>query len=259
MWQSVGGVVHAEEWIDFHALVGFDHFVIYDAKNLTSTRSALEEYTSRGFVDLIPCRVDLTGQCRPVDTVSQSRKQEFDWRNYAIRKLVNEQVTFWVALMDIDEFIFPRRFMSLRDVLIPESHPEGVSGFFIWQLSFGSSGWQTKPDLLQIEAYNRSACQRDWNGKSIARSDAIGLNGSFAYKGHPHLLLSGSEPGVRRCDAHMLDYKGQITCIENPVRMFDLIAIILCIGSFLVLAIPIAAVMHLLRCARDSSEVLKKH
>ena len=38
------------EWIDFHSAAGMDHFVIYDAKNLTSTRQLVEPYTARGIV-----------------------------------------------------------------------------------------------------------------------------------------------------------------------------------------------------------------
>ncbi|CAE7289162.1 unnamed protein product [Symbiodinium microadriaticum] len=244
------------EWIDFHLLVGFDHFVIYDAKNLTSTRHALETYISEGYVELVPCRVDPTGNCLLVEQLSRSGNQEFDWRRYAVLKIAKERSTHWIALMDIDEFFFPRRLASLRDILVPESHPAGISGFFIWQLNFGSSGWQTRPAQLQIEAYSRSASQRDWNGKSIAQADALVLNGTFAYKGNPHLLLSGSEPGVKRCDAHMQDFQGNVHCIENPVRMFDVVGIALCLANFLVFA-ALGAAPCMLRSLADTGRLLK--
>ncbi|CAE7206681.1 unnamed protein product, partial [Symbiodinium pilosum] len=103
---------------------------------------------------------------------------------------------------------------------------DDVRMFFIWQLEHGSAGWSSRPPMRQIEAYTRCASQRDWNGKSIARADSIPLHGENRYTGDPHRLLPEG-PGV--CAAHM-EFGGRLVCIANPVLLFDIVSICLCVA-----------------------------
>ncbi|CAE7226457.1 unnamed protein product [Symbiodinium natans] len=185
------------EWIDFHSAAGMDHFVIYDAKNLTSTRQMLEPYTARGIVDLWPCRPTASGSCIPTDElVPGNGPQQRDFRMFAVTSIARQKSSFWIAQLDLDEFMFPRRRSSLRDVLWPETQPDGVQMFFVWQLNHGSAGWIAKPPMRQIEAYTRCSQQRDWNGKSIAQADSIQLTGPKRYTGDPHRLVPEDSQGV---------------------------------------------------------------
>eukprot|EP00913_Durusdinium_trenchii_P011826 g11108.t1 len=103
--------------------------------------------------------------------------QEEAFRAAAVKRIVQEVSTYWIAQLDLDEFMFPRQASSLRELLVPHTHQAGsVDMFFVWYLIFGSSGWHAKPPMRQIEAYRRCASARNWNGKSIAQADSLLTN-----------------------------------------------------------------------------------
>ncbi|CAK9063980.1 unnamed protein product [Durusdinium trenchii] len=261
------------EWIDFHTVAGMDHFVIYDARNVSSTGELLKDYVSNGVVELWPCRIDVDGNCVPVDELmtwnlkakdlrgGSGGAQEEAFRAAAVKRIVQEVSTYWIAQLDLDEFMFPRQASSLRELLVPHTHQAGsVDMFFVWYLIFGSSGWHAKPPMRQIEAYRRCASARNWNGKSIAQADSIVLSGPGRYSGFSHKLIEEST-GARVCDAHYLNWWGEVTCLENPVRLFDIVSVVLCLGIALLLLWPLLAAVWMLRCfsREEGLQGFKKH
>mmetsp|Transcript_33359 Transcript_33359/g.54948 ORF Transcript_33359/g.54948 Transcript_33359/m.54948 type:complete len:359 (-) Transcript_33359:6-1082(-) len=164
------------EWIDFHSVAGMDHFVIYDARNLSSTAEVLKDYVHFGIVELVPCRIGEDGLCVPKEKLlpwnlkersgGGGGAQEEAFRASAVRRLAEAKSTYWIAQLDLDEFMFPRRQGSLRQLLEPQTKKAGsVDMFFVWYLTFGSSGWRRKPPLRQIEAYRSCSPARSWNGQ----------------------------------------------------------------------------------------------
>lgn len=125
------------EWIEFHRLVGFEHFYLYDHASTDDSRSVLEPYLAAGLVTLrswpakesqIACVEDCIASCR--------------------------SSTRWLALLDDDEFLFPAEGSSMAEAL--RGFEEFACVVVPW-LMFGNSGHRTPPDGLVTENFTRRA------------------------------------------------------------------------------------------------------
>lgn len=145
---------YLREWIEFHKLVGVEHFFLYDHFSTDDFRSVLDDYIDQGIVTLINWS-DL-----PHHDTAQKAAHEHCLANYG-------EMSRWIAFIDVDEFLFSPQFPSLKDALKPyETHP----GIFInWQV-YGSSGHIQRPEGPVIENYTKRAptdFKRNLKGKSI--------------------------------------------------------------------------------------------
>ncbi|MBA2368554.1 MAG: glycosyltransferase family 92 protein [Candidatus Protochlamydia sp.] len=123
---------YMKEWIEYHQLVGVEYFFLYNNNSCDDYLSVLEPYIKKGVVELIQW---------------PSIKQEGDWANFcytvqtdaydnALARSMN--VTKWLALIDIDEFIVPVNYETVPQLL--ESKYSNVSGLCVnWQF-YGTSG-----------------------------------------------------------------------------------------------------------------------
>lgn len=161
------------EWLDFHACMGVTHFFLYNDNSSDDYLQVLEPWIKRG-------RVTLTDW--PVGT----QVEAFNHCLHKTRELVQ-----WMAFIDIDEFLFSPRSLSLPQVLSDyEEHP---AIFVFWAL-FGSGGNVDPPEPSVINSYrmhqSRANAQRDnfdhgirgtgshitaWSrdGKSLVQTDAV--------------------------------------------------------------------------------------
>lgn len=110
-----------KEWIEFHNLVGVDHFYLYNNNSTDGSCEILKPYIEQGLVTLVdwkmspPCQVEAYNHC----------KDHF------------YQESRWIAFIDLDEYICPRRMMNLKDWL--EQYENYPSLVIYWKM-FGSSG-----------------------------------------------------------------------------------------------------------------------
>jgi len=125
-----------DEWIEFHVGVGVEHFYLYDNASSDDFREVLRPWIERGVVTLTDWPFE-GGQLTAYAHCLPSAKAE----------------TRWLALMDIDEFLFSPRDPDLRRVLRAcEAQPVI---YVYWQV-FGSSGHVTRPaNPSVIESYTR--------------------------------------------------------------------------------------------------------
>lgn len=125
------------EWIEFHRLVGVEHFFLYDNESTDNCREVLKPYVDDGLVTL--SRLDL--ECCQIAC-------------YYHAVYMNRQHVRWMAFIDLDEFLFCPDGTDLRAALKPyEEYPAvGVS----WR-NFGTNGHEARPDGLVIENYTRRA------------------------------------------------------------------------------------------------------
>lgn len=124
------------EWIEFHRLVGVEHFFLYDNFSDDLSRAVLEPYVRAGVVTVAVCPIPLAagGQAWVyVDGLERARRR-----------------ARWLAYIDIDEFLFSPEHASLADVLPDyERHPGVVVN---WQV-YGSSRFDVRPPGLVIENF----------------------------------------------------------------------------------------------------------
>jgi hypothetical protein len=99
---------YLEEWIEYHRLIGVDHFCIYDNNDNNDTKTVLQPYIEKGIVEYVkwPNRwpnTHFTIGCQP-----------YAYED-ALFKLVRK--TKWISFIDTDEFILPTKYLTLNETL----------------------------------------------------------------------------------------------------------------------------------------------
>jgi hypothetical protein len=141
------------EWIEYHRLIGIEHFYIFDNNSRDSIRPILEKYINYGVVTLLDWPF-VPGQLPAY--------------NYAAK--VFGHTTNWMAFIDLDEFIFLPSGKLLPDFLSAFGDADQIMIPFMF---FGSSGHLERPLGLTIENYIHRAESVDPVVKSIVRPSAV--------------------------------------------------------------------------------------
>ena len=144
---SIGAIFRDEapylkEWIEFHKLVGVNHFYLYNNCSIDNYESVLQPYIDTGEVELVQW---------PYTSAS--------WENWLYETQAGaytdclsraKGITKWLALIDIDEFLTPMSANNIPDILNDYEAFGGVG--FNWKL-FGHSGLlDLEPNRLMIES-----------------------------------------------------------------------------------------------------------
>jgi hypothetical protein len=106
------------EWIEFHLLVGFDHFFIFDNSGAHTNETSLDEVASRypGVITridwpAIPCNNNIPAHDSTGERSSQYAAENACRTRYA-------PLTEWIASFDTDEYLVPMgEYDSLKEVL----------------------------------------------------------------------------------------------------------------------------------------------
>ena len=149
-----------DEWIRFHLGVGVSHFFLYNNFSTDHFEEVLRPWISAGVVTLTDWPV-------PVGQLSAYR--------HCLRRARGS--CRWLALIDVDEFLFSSATRDIRPILRARAHLPGV---VVWQVFFGSGGPVTRPDSFVTFSYRRSAGAARTTLKTIA-------NPRLVYKVGVHL------------------------------------------------------------------------
>lgn len=124
---------YLEEWLDYHILLGVEHFWIYDNESETPVKETLKKYIDDGWVT--------------IHTIKGHGMQLAAY-DHCIQTYGAEST--WIGFIDTDEFLVPINTCSLQDFLKPyEPH----AGLAISSLFFGNGGNKTRPLFGQLDAY----------------------------------------------------------------------------------------------------------
>jgi glycosyl transferase family 92 len=127
---------HIKEWLYFHTMVGVEHFWLYDNESAVPLKECLKHEIEAGIVDVINF---------PGKSPQMPAYTHFIY-NYG--KLVK-----YAAIIDADEFLFPKTGYNLSEILDLYDKPE-IGALNVSWILFGSSGHIEKPKGLVIENYN---------------------------------------------------------------------------------------------------------
>ncbi len=153
-----------KEWIEFHRLVGAEHFYLYNNGSTDNFHEVLDPYVQNGIVTIIEW---------PNLQQKETETSQYNWVHstqipayeHACR-ISTAGKTKWLALIDVDEFIVPTQQKNIVAILEKyESHP-GIMA--LWH-TFGTSGVVTIPaNKLLIECMHKTcAPDHDFSYKLV--------------------------------------------------------------------------------------------
>lgn len=137
------------EWLEYHLLVGVEHFYMMDHLSTDYPRGLLEPYIQREQVTLLRWEKEL-----PLPDSGRDHSRVFiDMGNSVLARCRHE--TKWLAVIDSDEFLVPAPTFRLHQLLTGYEQYAAVA--VNWQL-FGTSGVERIPeDRLMIECLTQRA------------------------------------------------------------------------------------------------------
>jgi len=137
---------YLEEWIEYHRILGVDHFIIFDNGSTDDLQSLLSYYVDLGIVTLIewPNLIQATSQQRRSSWLEQDTAYAC-----AIRLLSGKAK--WVGFLDVDEFVVFEN-PENRDICqFLDQCGEPMLNLF-WRL-FGTSGIERRTGGLVLEKF----------------------------------------------------------------------------------------------------------
>lgn len=154
-----------KEWIDYHLIVGAEHFYLYNNNSTDNFLTILKPYIRRGMVTLI----DWPKQQAQIEAYEDAID------HYA-------QETKWMGFIDLDEFVVPCIHNSIYDFL--KRFNRKASAVLIYWKVFGTAGnLKLNKDKFVIEQLTMSFPKLNNIGKCF-------LNTDFQYaKGNPKNLF----------------------------------------------------------------------
>jgi hypothetical protein len=143
---------YLREWLEYHRLVGVDHFYLYDNDGGQAAKELLKPYVEQGLVTRNDwAHFDGTKRDRPTPW-GQRNKNHLAF-GHAAEHYRHEAC--WMMKIDIDEFLVPLvGEKSLVSAL--EGHDRAkVKGVRIPRFNFGDNGHQARPEGLVTASYTR--------------------------------------------------------------------------------------------------------
>lgn len=131
---------YLKEWIEFHRLVGVQHFYLYNNNSTDNYLQVLKPYIKRKIVELI----DWPYPNSPLQQWTKTQTKAYENAVKRARKKAR-----WLAILDTDEFLYPLEKNNLVHFL---KDYEKFGGVLVnWQM-FGTSGVPKIPsNQLMIE------------------------------------------------------------------------------------------------------------
>jgi hypothetical protein len=155
-----------KEWIEFHRLLGVQHFYLYNHLSKDGYMEVLQPYIDAGIVELSQITTEITSQA--------------DWSPVQVGAL-NDAVNKargkvkWLAILDSDEFLFPTNSkQNLVQFFNQHYDRPNIGGVRAFWLLFGTSDVPRIPDdKLMIEMLVRCDKAGDNHAKHIVRPERV--------------------------------------------------------------------------------------
>lgn len=179
-----------KEWIEYHLLVGVDHFYLFNNESVDEYLEVLQPYIKKGVVNLFnwPSRVK-NGEWQ----TDQDRAY-----SYCLRYCKNS--TFWLAVIDLDEFIVPVENTTVREFLSQFDQNPSIGTIRVnWQL-YGTSNLSCIPsDSLLIESLTLKA---PWDYHAKLHSNT-------------HVKSISRPQAMTKCSIHVAELKKGYQCLPS--------------------------------------------
>ncbi len=147
---------YLKEWLDYHILLGIDHFWIYDNESQEPVVNAIPEYIKKGWVTVNPIR---------------GKGMQLYAYDHCIQTY--GYLTKWIGFIDTDEFLVPKTTKTIPEFLVDF---EDFGGLAVSSVFFGADGNKDRPLCGQVAGYlARSSDDFSMNRliKSIVQPDKV--------------------------------------------------------------------------------------
>lgn len=124
-----------KEWIEYHQLIGVDHFYLYNNLSQDNSLDILKPYIDNGLVDVFDWNYE------PHSQQEYLEKLQIPIYEHALQ--MTKKTSKWAAFIDLDEFIVPKQHDNLKELLKMYEDYGGIA--INWQL-FGTSNLENIPD-----------------------------------------------------------------------------------------------------------------
>lgn len=155
---------YLKEWIEYHRMLGVDHFLLYNDRSNDNWADVLEPYISSNLVEVFDWHKD---EITPLFPTWQVMAYQDGLRR-------SKGNTKWLAFIDIDEFILPKKNATIVECL--NQFYSSASGVYICWRNFGTGGVYVSPGepiIVHLTASSFPFHPRNAAGKSIVKVDDV--------------------------------------------------------------------------------------
>lgn len=156
------------EWLEFHLLVGVEHFFLYDNESVDDTYKILEPYIKKGIV-----------------TYRYVKGKQLQFPVYRDAIYRYKDTVKWMALIDLDEFLFPVQKKSLVDFMKDYEQYPAVA---VNSIQYDCNGVEVRPEKsLLIETFTRMSIKDFEKGNAVIKSIVNPKKVYAVFHPHGHL------------------------------------------------------------------------
>lgn len=200
---------YIKEWIEFHKIVGVEHFYIYCHENQPEYLEVLDPYIKKGEVEVLS--TDPYAYLGDANEISVFNPLQCKAYTDLLNSL--KDVVKWMAVIDTDEFLFSPLYDDLTDFLREYEDIPGLGGIAAnWQM-FGTSSCPKIPqEKTLIETLTRTSVfnySTNIHVKTIVRPEYV----SFYDQPHSPIFL----PGYFKINTDKIPFLGSF----SPYVRFD--------------------------------------
>lgn len=195
---------YLKEWIEYHRMVGVQHFWLYNDASTDNWAEVLAPYIEQGIVEVTDWASPTTAafisyQCMAnIDAIKKARG-----------------VSKWLALIDTDEFLLPAQERTVTECL--NKHFANAAGVYINWHHFGTGGVRLKPGQSML--FTLTACSDQYHpsnktGKSIVRPECIRVDDVW----NTHHYVLESDKYYCNGDGQQLSFAGLDLKLDGKIH-----------------------------------------
>lgn len=175
---------YLKEWIEYHRMVGAEHFWLYNDASTDNWEEVLQPYLEEGIIEVFDWPVP-----HYLNFIGCQIRAYHD----ALQKALGK--TKWLALIDIDEFLLPINEKTVTECL--DRHFSHAGALYVNWRNFGTGGISLQEGESVLFGLIVCSPRNLWDnivGKSIVRPECVDINQVW----NPHHFLL--QPGKKYSD-----------------------------------------------------------
>ena len=185
---------YLKEWIEYHLIVGYEHFYVYNNFSEDNYEEVLAPYIEKGLVTLIDWPIK-SGQMQAYNDCVEKFKDD----------------NYWICFQDADEFAVPIKHNDVKEYLHNFEKFPCVLEFY---RNFTSGGIVEETEGLVIEKY--TSCTEFFSPSMFLNTHYVNLIKVFRL---PHFARFKFFNKI--CPNHAAFFAGIVKTIKNPDFQFN--------------------------------------